>query len=197
MLYSWDALDPIELWREGALAGRFLRLGISNYRMAARHVSSLRYGRNSSPSDPFIVLDENRGTCSTKHVLLRRLAIEQNLEVALFVGIYEMNGRNTPGVRGVLESHNLVSLPEAHCYLCSNGIRVDLTQPIHAVKSGPINQFLHEEEIDPDQAGEYKQALHRRFLRRWIEESDAPAAYTFEELWRIREQCIAALSRSG
>jgi hypothetical protein len=64
------------------------------------------------------------------------------------------------------------------------------------MKSEPIYQFLHEEEIDPNQAGAYKQTLHQSFLRRWIQESGLPAAYTFEELWKIREQCIAALSHS-
>jgi hypothetical protein len=46
---------------------------------------------------PVIVLAEQRGTCSTKHALLRRLAIEQGLDIALVLGIYEMTERNTPG----------------------------------------------------------------------------------------------------
>jgi hypothetical protein len=196
-LYSWQVLDPIALAPRGAIAERFLRVGISNYREAARYVSALSYGRNSRPSDPFIVLDENRGTCATKHVLLRRLAIEQDLNVALRIGIYEMNGRNTPGVGRVLERHNLVCLPEAHCYLWSKSRRVDLTYPTDAVKPEPIFRFLHEEEINPDQAGAHKKALHQRFLRRWMEEGGVPSAHSFEQLWEIREQCIAALSGSS
>jgi hypothetical protein len=39
---------------------------------------------------------EGRGTCSTKHALLAELATEQRLPVALVLGIYLMNERNTP-----------------------------------------------------------------------------------------------------
>lgn len=175
-----------------------LQLRLSDYREAGHYVTRLPYGRNSDPSDPLIVLEERRGTCSTKHVLMGRLAIEQKLNVSLILGIYEMTANNTPGIREVLERHHIISLPEAHCYLSSNGRRVDLTRPrIGTVPWEPITQFLHEEKIEPDQAGLYKRELHRRFLQRWIEESGGSPKHTVEDLWNIREECIAALERNN
>ncbi len=84
--------------------------------------------RNTCPDDPLIVLTEQRGTCSTKHALLRRLAIEQNLDVALVLGIYEMAEQNTPGVGDILRKYELVLLPEAHCYLRMARRRIDVTR---------------------------------------------------------------------
>jgi len=189
---SWNALDPVVLEPAGTVSAAFIRTGMLDYRAAARFVSHLPYGRNFLVSDPLGVMREGRGTCSTKHALLRRLAIEQDLEVLLMVGIYEMTAENTPGVGSVLERYRLASLPEAHCYLRYCGKRVDITRG-----SGSRRElkFFLEEDIVPEQIGEYKAALHRRFMQRWMTESDVAGRRNLEERWQIREECIAVLSR--
>src|SRR5216684_2180856 len=189
---SWNVLDPVVLRPAGDISAAFIQTGSLDYRAAARFVSRLRYGRNSLARDPLVVLREGRGTCSTKHALLHRLATEQDLEIALVVGIYEMNAQNTPGVGGVLESYALASLPEAHCYLRFRGKRIDVT-----AENGGLRElkFFLEEDIVPEQIGEYNAALHREFLKRWITEGNAAGPWDLEELWQIREECIAALSR--
>jgi hypothetical protein len=191
-MHSWNVFDPVVLRPAGDISAAFIQSGSLDYRAAARSVSRLRYGRNSSAHDPLVVLREGRGTCSTKHALLRRLAAEQDLEIALVVGIYEMSGQNTPGVGSVLGRYGLVSLPEAHCYLRFRGKRIDVTG-----ENGGLRElkFFLEEDIVPEQIGEYKAALHREFLQRWIAEGNVPGRRNLEELWQIREECIAALSR--
>ncbi len=189
---SWNALDPVVLRPAGDISATFIQTGSLDYRAAARFVSRLRYGRNSLAHDPLAVLREGRGTCSTKHALLGRLAMEQRLEIALVVGIYEMDAQNTPGVGGVLEKCGLTSLPEAHCYLRFRGKRIDITDQNGGL---PEPKFFLEEDIVPEQIGEYKAALHREFLQRWIAEGNVPSRRNLEELWQIREECIAALSR--
>ena len=42
------------------------------------------------------VLRERRGTCRTKRALLKLLAMEQQIEIALVVEIYEMIKHNRP-----------------------------------------------------------------------------------------------------
>jgi hypothetical protein len=189
---SWNALEPVALRRAGGISAAFIQTGSLDYRAAARFVSRLRYGRNSLAQDPLAVLREGRGTCSTKHALLRRLAIEQDLQIALVVGIYEMNAQNTPGVGSVLEKYGLVSLPEAHCYLRFRGKRIDVTG-----ENGGLRelQFVFEENIVPEQIGEYKAALHRAFLQRRMAEGSVPGGRDLDGLWQIREECIAALSQ--
>jgi len=192
---SWDALPDAILEPAGDVTGAFFGVGVRDYRAAARHLNHLPYGRNSSRTETLAVLREEHGTCSTKHALLMELALEQKLDVALVIGIYEMTARNTPGVGSVLARHGLAYVPEAHCYLRYREDRVDVTRALADGPSEPIVRFLHEEEISPPQVGNYKIGLHQSFIRKWIAENpDDAGGRSFDEIWRIREECIAALS---
>jgi Transglutaminase-like superfamily len=191
-MYSWEVLDPIILKPGRVITAAFVAAGINDFRAAAAYVHSIPYGRTSNRDDPLSVLREDRGTCSTKHALLSALAQEQNIEIALVIGIYRMNGRNSPGVGEVLEKYGLDGLPEAHCFLRSGEMRIDLTR-VETTPPERITEFIYEEEISPDQIGEYKTSLHRRFLSQRIGEA-ATAWYSLDELWQIRESCIAALA---
>lgn len=175
----------------GDLGRRFVAAGANTYRTAAHHVWSLPYGRNTDRADYGLVLGEGRGTCSTKHALLAALAAEHDRTVELALGIYEMNGENTPGVGDALCRHGLDRVPEAHCYLIHGGRRVDLTR--QGAPGETITTFLHEERIEPHQIGRHKVALHREFVRRWAEERGLDP----ERVWQAREDCIASLVEQG
>jgi hypothetical protein len=192
---SWDVLDPVALGPFGDISDAFVRAGVTDYQAAASFISRLPYGRNTIGHDPLIVMRERRGTCSTKHALLRRLAAEQNVDVALVLGIYEMHERNTPGVGPILNKYGLAALPEAHCYLRFRDYRVDVTREINAHPTEAITQFLYEKDITPEQIDDYKTRLHREFLSRWIAETGNAVGQGLDNVWRIREECIAALSR--
>jgi hypothetical protein len=194
LMHSWEALDPISFKPEGAVTAAFLRIRTENLRAAAKYVRCLPYARNTRPDDPLIVLIEGRGTCSTKHALLRRLAIEQNLDLALVLGIYEMAEQNTPGVGEILRKYDLVSMPEAHCYLRMAGRRIDVTRVVDQAPFAAISRFLHEEDIEPAQITDYKIALHKQFLLRWISDNRGLGGRSLADLWKIREECIAQLS---
>ncbi len=187
-----EGLPRAKLRPAGPVTARLLALGVETFEAAADHVRRLPYGRNSDRDDFQLVLSERRGTCSTKHALLAALALEQGLDVALCIGIYEMTGRNTPGVGPALERHGLPHLPEAHCYLICGGRRIDVTRA-GAEPEAPIDRFLYEERIEPAKIGRYKTELHERFLRGWAAESEQAGGRSFEDLWSIREECIAAL----
>ena len=182
-----ESLPDFPLDAEGEAGRRFAALGIGGYRDAARHVRSLPYGRTSDRSDWRLVLEEGRGTCSTKHALLAELARENGRPVSLVLGVYEMDGENTPGVGGVLDGYGLPFVPEAHCYLVYDGKRVDLTREGGGEEP---ERFLQEEEIDARQIGDYKVEAHQGFVRRWAERRGLDPA----QVWRAREECIAALA---
>jgi hypothetical protein len=171
----------------------FLSLAKADLRAAGQHVCVLPYGRNGHPDDPLAVLTELRGTCSTKHALLRRLAIEQGIDLVLVLGIYQMTERNTPGVGSVLQRHGLKTLPEAHCYLRVGDQRIDVTRQRARTGLEPISHFLHEEEIDPSQTTLYKIGVHQSFLKQWITERRGLGQLSLASIWAIREECIAAL----
>lgn len=185
---SLQDLPDFRLSGGGEATSRFRSLGIEDYRAAARFIRDLPYGRTSDRSDYRLVLEEGRGTCSTKHALLAALAREHDAGIELRIGIYLLDGKNTPGTAPVLRRHGLPALPEAHCYLASRNKRVDVT----GVEGTTIEGFLHEEVIDPDQIGPYKVRLHGDFLRSWARRRRLDP----ERVWRVREECIDALSET-
>lgn len=192
---SWDALPNVPLKPGGPLAADFTARGITNFRAAGCYLQKLPYGRTADRADFRGVLREGRGTCSTKHALLAALAQEQDLAVVLTLGIYEMHERNTPGVGAVLSRYGLVYLPEAHCYLMYEGMRIDITRSGTA-PSEPIARFLHEEPITPEQIADYKVALHRQFMRDWVSnKAEVVGGRDFNDVWQIREECIGALAQ--
>lgn len=176
----------------GPVTQRFRAAGVSDFVGAADLVWRLPYGRITDRSQVWLVLEEGRGTCTTKHALLSELAQEQAIDVQLILGIYEMSERNTPGVGAVLDKYGLACIPEAHCFLRYQGARIDVTGV--APGAEPIERFLHEEPITIEQIGAYKIDRHRRFLGAWLVGRDGAPALSLDEAWRIREECIAALS---
>jgi hypothetical protein len=141
------------------------------------------------------VLTEGRGTCSTKHALLAELATEQRLPLAFMLGIYPMNEANTPGVGRVLARRGLAEIPEAHCYLMNDGVRIGITRDIKR-RTEAIAALLYEEQIARPQVSVYKVQMHQEFLRNWLQTTEFGERWAFDEIWRVREECIAALATS-
>lgn len=192
---SWDALPDASLKAGGPVTAAVRACGPTDFRAVGRYLHEIPYGRTTNRADFMSVLPEGRGTCSTKHALLAALAHEQQLPVVLTLGIYEMHERNTPGVGVVLARYGLACVPEAHCYLTYAGTRIDVTRS-GIDPTEPIARFLHEEAIVPEQIGDYKVTRHRQFMRDWLIGHPAIAdGRGFEEVWQIREACIAALAQ--
>ena len=126
--------------------------------------------------------------------MLAALATERQIPATLTLGIYEMSARNTPGIGEVLSRYRLDCLPEAHCYLRYRGSRIDITRSTQEKPRERI-EFLHEESITPQQIGAYKIKLHQRYMQKWLAGTRSRAELSFEQLWRIREECIAALGQ--
>ncbi|ETW99509.1 MAG: hypothetical protein ETSY1_14720 [Candidatus Entotheonella factor] len=196
IMYTFDVLPERPLHGHDDITAQFLALGVYDFRRAAAYLNQLPYGRNTFREDGRGVLQERRGTCSTKHALLAALAQEQELdEVKLTLGLFDMTERNTPGVGAVLAQYDLPYMPEAHCYLRYREMRVDITHSGQA-PSEPIAQLRHEETIAPGQIGAYKVAWHQRLIQEWVRAPEMAGRLSWEEVWSIREACIAALSQS-
>lgn len=183
------ALPEHRLDAAGPLSVALRERGLRSFRAAAGWVQTLPYGRNADRLSPTAVLDEQRGTCSTKHALLKRVADEQGLSaVQLVRGIFWMSPRTHPRIAPCLEGTGLSGIPEAHCYLRVDTTRVDLT-----VRDAHELELFDEVEIAPDDIGEAKLSAHRRFLDLWRRAHGVP--HDLDLLWAIRERCIAALSQ--
>lgn len=181
------------LSRDGSLSKLMLAKEILDFKSAIAYVHQLPYGRTTDRSDYRLIIPEQKGTCSTKHAFLKQLAIENKQEtVKLCIGIYQMNEINTKGVGSVLVAHQLNYIPEAHTYLKIYGSVLDITRNA-TNKASFEDSLLSEQEILPHQIANYKVNWHQNFLKQWIEKEQLP--YSFEEIWKIREKCIEALSQ--
>lgn len=96
---------------------------------ASNFVKNLAYKRNSNKENINVIIEENGGTCSTKHAYLKRISDEFSMEnVQLMLGIFMMNAKNTPKIKSILEKYNLLEMPEAHNYLRIDGKIIDCTR---------------------------------------------------------------------
>lgn len=183
-----------EIQSSAPISQAFLALGINRFVAAAHHVKHLPYQRNTDKNNPLIVLEEQQGTCSTKHALLVQLAHEnQHNSIALILGVFKMGGEYSKSVGNVLAKYKLSYVPEAHNYLRYEGKIYDYTTPTSAAEDFK-NDLMVEIPITPQQITDYKVDFHKQQLQRWIEEEQLP--YTLYEIWAIREECIAALANN-
>lgn len=71
--------------------------GIETWNELIKYVKKLPYGRNSNRTDFGLVISEEKGSCSSKHALLKKVADLNNIEnVKLILGMYRMSQNNTP-----------------------------------------------------------------------------------------------------
>ena len=168
--------------------------GIANWQEAIAYIQQLPYGRNANRKYLSLVISEGKGTCSSKHALLKALVDENSIKgVKLILGIYKMTEENTPGIRNHITKSGLPYIPEAHCYLKIYGARKDLTSGSSSI-SRIEDAILSETEIDPNQVSEWKVDFHKRFIDAWSVSEGI--IMDFDTIWNIRERCINSLSNS-
>ena len=157
-----------------------------------KYIKDLPYGRTINRTDLSLVIVERKGSCSSKHALLKKVVILNKVpNIKLILGLYKMNSNNTPKIGNVLNKNNIDFLPEAHCYLIVNGERIDYTSrnsDFNRLK----NDVLFEKEIEPHEVAKFKVEYHKTYLKTWIKEQSIP--FSFDEIWNLREQCINNLS---
>lgn len=183
-----NSLPEKQLRPNGKISKQCIDLGLSDFRLACRHVRDLPYGELDHQNNWINTLSEGKGTSCTKHAFLKILADENDIPIDLVLGVYAMTEQNTPGVGVILNKYRMQSIPEAHCYFLYEGQRVDLTRHYFDIDFiEPIKSFIYEEIIQPENAQDYKLAIHKRVICERFGES------RFEHIWKIREHCIAAL----
>lgn len=165
--------------------------GITTWEAALKCIREIPYGRNTNRADFSLVLTENKGTCSSKHALLKVIALNNTIpNVDLVIGMYKMTESNTK-IGTHLSDTTLDYIPEAHCYLKINNHIVDVTT-LHSEYEKIQHDLLMEVTIEAHQVVDYKIQFHQDFIKKWIVQNKI--THTFEEIWTIREKCIQHLS---
>lgn len=182
-----------KLKHKGKLSKRLLELEVFSFSDAIEFVKNLPYGKTTDRANPDLVLEELKGTCSTKHAIIKKLAQEQNFEqVKLYLCMFKMNEANTPKLNSILSKNKLEYIPEAHCVLKVNDTFVDVTNATSKYEKLK-KDVLGSVEIEPNQISDFKLNYHQTYLKKWLQEQEL--RLTFNELWQIREDCIKALSQ--
>lgn len=188
-----EPLIDFDIHASGMVSGECLKRNLHAFSDAATFIKGLPYGRNANKLDLITVFTDNCGTCSTKHALLKLLAEENGFDgLQLIMGLFKMNGRNTPKIAKRLLDNRLEYIPEAHCYLTYGNEIMDFTR-WNALPADFINDLMEEVEIRPGQIADFKVGYHKNYLKQWLDEHPQ-ISFSLEEIWKIREACILDLS---
>jgi len=180
-----------QLTSEDALTALAKSSGIETWEELSNFVKKIPYGRNSNREDFSLVISKKKGSCSSKHAFLKKVADLNGIEnVKLMLGIYKMDQANTPAIGNLLVENALGYIPEAHCYLKIENKGFDFTHLNSDFKTIE-KDLLHELEITPEQVSVFKVDYHKKFLKNWIGENNI--SKVFIEIWRLREKCIENL----
>ena len=183
-------IPNFNLTTSGMISNHFIVNEITTFYGAIKYIQQLPYGR-SKLQYPYSIIDDKKGTCSTKHAFIKELAQENNIySIKLQLCIYPMNEENTPGVGKVLQRYKLDYILESHVYLSYDDERYDFTFPEKSDKKWE-NDILMETEIDIDQILDYKVEYHKNMLSNWIMRDQLN--FSLKKMWQIRESCIHAL----
>ncbi len=178
----------------GIISDEFLNRNIRDFHAACEYISNLPYKRNLDKSNIQCVFNDLGGTCSTKHAVLRKLALEnKHPEIRLILGIFKMDSEYAFKIKNTLQKFNLNYIPEAHNYLKIEDEYFDFTKPDSHYKQFK-NKLLIEKEIEYNEITSVKVSFHKDFLMRWIAEENI--LYNLDEIWKIREQCIKDLQQN-
>jgi hypothetical protein len=188
-------IQTFEITLHGPWSTLLQELQITDFAALCDYVHALPYGRNANRNNFHQVLSESRGSCSSKHGLLATIAeAHEQTEIHLMVGLFLMSAKTHPVLAELFARHGLTAIPEAHAYFRCDGQRYDFTFPgkdISAIES----YIVREQRCEPNQLVEWKPMIHRHYIDSWVKRQTS--GHTAEQIWDIREQCIALLSEDS
>lgn len=178
---------------EGELAQHLINLGVLDFETACAYIADLPYGRNSNRTDFSLLLTEGKGSCSSKHGFLARIAEDHNRQdIELIAGIFLMSGETHPVLLPFFEGKTYKHIPELHCYLRHQGKRYDFTCTTSAIEI-IATKLIREQQIEPHQVADWKPMIHKEYMTKWTARNPQ-IGLSFEEMWAEREKCIALLT---
>lgn len=183
---------PIVKLKSGLeISDLFAEKGLGSFQECVSYIHQLPYGRNTDRGNFKSVFNDKKGTCSTKHALIKALADEQDISLSLVLGMFLTTPSYDARIKPILNKFKLPGIPEAHSFLQYNECYFDITFPGEMVfpkESDIIEKYF----ITPEQIGKFKLKKHSEFINRWITENQLP--HSEKQIWDIRESWIKFLS---
>jgi hypothetical protein len=175
----------------GKISKQFLGKKLEHFHGAINYVYQLKYVPPSEPFNFNLELEEEKGTCSTKHALLVALATELNLPIHLGLGICHLTPLKFPMIKDILKKFSIPYIPESHNFMICNNKFLDITFPGECIILSPTD-IIQEEIILPEQITTYKAEMHKQYLNKWFKENDF--SFTLEAFYEARKLCIDKFS---
>ncbi|HEY9890070.1 MAG TPA: hypothetical protein V6D02_16810 [Candidatus Obscuribacterales bacterium] len=184
-----DVLPDVPLQPQGAIAEKYLEQGLTTFHDACHWTQALPYGVNSNNEDSLILFAEGRGTCTTKHGAIARLAQEHHLPVHKNLGFYRLNDAIVTGVNALLASYDLAFIPQIHCFLAYENHRVDLTAGNCNGKNKTIEDYDFVVAVAPDLTHAQHRAYYLAYLQQYRAIAPALAALSDETVLALLAAC--------
>ena len=193
---SYDKIPDAEIEDKGEISKKFLELGITSFREACEYVHNIEYGYNSDYDDKMIFFKENKGTCTTKHAVITGLAEELNIPLYKYIGVYKFTDEISTGTNEILKKYDLPYVPMVHCFLVYNDYRFDLTEGNCNGKNTTIEEFIHEEKVNPFISRKDEYLLFKKVLKEKILPSKEMEGISERSLLKAREESIILLKEN-
>lgn len=184
-----EVLPDIRIEVRGAVSQQFLLQGVNTFHEACCWVKNLPYGFNSSSENSLILFEEQRGTCTTKHGAIARLAQELELEIYKNLGFYRLNDEIVTGVNAILQPYGLDFIPQIHCFLEYDSFKVDLTEENCNGKNKTIEDYDFIVQVNPDPTKEEKLTHYAECLEKYYEIEPKLQRFSVSEIMEILEEC--------
>ncbi len=165
---SIEVLPNVKIQAKGVVSEKFLERGIETFSVACQWIKDLPYGSNSNNENSLILFQENRGTCTTKHGIIARLAQELELEIYKNLGFYRLNDEIVTGVDEIIQAHGLNFIPQIHCFLEYGLFRVDLTEGNCNGKNKTIEDYDFVVRVNPDLTYEEEKRYYINYLNQYF-----------------------------
>jgi hypothetical protein len=182
-----------DIHASGPISNRFLEMGIDDFIQACRFVHELPYGYNTNRDNMMLLFEEKVGSCTTKHAVIATLALELNLPISKWIGIYAMTEEIVVGADHILAKYALPYLPMLHCFLVCGEYRVDLMEGNHNGKKRSIESFLYTQQVPPDITAKNEYLLYRKALNDSIMQKKELSGISIKRILQAREEGLELL----
>ncbi|OLS14884.1 MAG: hypothetical protein RBG13Loki_1489 [Promethearchaeota archaeon CR_4] len=190
---SYSLIPNVKIVERGAISSKFIEIGIYELTQAIDYVHSVKYGYNSNYDDPLILFKENKGTCTSKHTTIARLAKELNIPLFKNVGIYKMTEEIVTGTQEILNVHHIPYIPMIHCFLVYQQKRFDLTEGNLNGKNRVIDEFIQIKQVPPDFSQKEEYSWYKEVLRSVVLKLDEMKGTKEIEILKARQKGIFLL----
>ncbi len=193
---SYEKLPDAKIKSKGEISKKFLELGINTFKEACLYVHNIEYGYNTNYDDKFIFFKEKKGSCTSKHAVIAGLAEELNIPLSKHVGIYKFTEEISTGTKEILKKYKIPYVPMIHCFLVYRDYLFDLTEGNCNGKNISIEEFIHEEKVDPFITQKDEYLLFKKVIKEKIIPSNEMEGIKERTILKAREEAIILIKEN-